>query len=50
MSALLTILLFADSLHNTEDPLLGRYYNDTEYDKAKPRLDEILRSSGIKVL
>jgi hypothetical protein len=49
MSTLLTILRFADSLHNTEDPLLRRYYNDTEYDKAKPRLDEILRSSGIKV-
>ncbi|CAB4025565.1 O-linked-mannose beta-1,2-N-acetylglucosaminyltransferase 1 [Paramuricea clavata] len=49
MSALLIILRFADSLHNTEDPLLRRYYNDTEYDKAKPRLDEILRSSGIKV-
>ena len=48
MSTLLTILRFADNLHNTEDPLLRRYYNEAEYDKAKPRLDEILRSSGIK--
>ena len=49
MSALLTVLRFADSLHVSEDPLLGRYYNETEYAKAKPRLDEILRNSGIKI-
>lgn len=50
MSALLTILRFADTLHNSEDPLLGRYYNESEYAKAEPRLDKILRNSGINAL
>lgn len=49
MSALLALLRFADTLHNTEDPLLGRYYNETEYSKAKPGLDKILRNAGIKL-
>lgn len=49
MSTLLALLRFADTLHKSEDPLLGRYYNETEYSKAKPRLNEILRNKGIKV-
>ena len=46
MRALLSLLRFADNLHDSEDPLLGRYFNQDEYTKAKPRLDEILRDSG----
>ena len=49
MSLLLALLRFADTLHNSEDPLLGRYYSETEYKKAKPRLNEVLRNNGIKV-
>ena len=49
MSLLLALLRFADTLHNSEDPLLGRYYNETKYRKLKLRLNEILRNKGIKV-
>ena len=48
MSTLLTIMRFADNLHPDEDPLLGRYYTDVEYEKAKPCLHKILRNSGIR--
>ena len=46
MKALLPLLRFADKLHDSGDPLLGRHFNKDEYGKARPRLDEILRNSG----
>lgn len=45
MSALISLLRFADNLHSSEDPLLKRYFDDAEYSKAKPRLEEVLRNA-----